>query len=190
MTAALKSVLLPLPAAILALGIGAALAIVGVALRPQDWAAGVLLAFTLAWASAVDVRRLLLPNVLTIGLIVAGLAVSAAVDWPDFASHAVGAIAGYLLVAAVAWCFQKLRGQQGIGMGDAKLLAAAGAWLGVSDLPFVVLAASILGIAFMLGLAVARRRMERNLAIPFGPFIALAFWTIWLFQPVWRDIPA
>ena len=73
--------------------------------------------------------------------------------------------------------YRRLRGRDGLGLGDAKLLAAAGAWLGLASLPWVVLAAALLGLVLAL-LRAGPLRAET--AVPFGPPLALAFWVMFL----------
>jgi leader peptidase (prepilin peptidase)/N-methyltransferase len=129
---------------------------------------------TLAW---IDALSMLLPDILTLPLLLAGLGLAdpANVFW-----HALGAAGGYLGLGCVAWCYHALRGRQGLGEGDAKLLAAAGAWLGVAALPWVVLLAALGGLGWALFLAVRGRTVEATTALPFGPFLAAATWLLWL----------
>jgi leader peptidase (prepilin peptidase)/N-methyltransferase len=140
-----------------------------------------------AWLLAlgwIDVRRWLLPDSLTLPLVAAGLA--AAVLWAagDFVDRAAGAAAGYVGLRAVAWAYRRWRGREGLGGGDAKLLAAAGAWTGASGLPSVVFAAAVLALAAAGAMALMGHRLRRDSALPFGPFLALAAWFVWLFGPL------
>ena len=132
---------------------------------------------TLAW---IDVRTMILPDVLTLPLLMAGLIVTWLMASDALLEHVLGAVFGYLGLTAVAWGYRWLRGREGLGMGDARLLGAAGAWLGLSALPFVVLLAACLGL-LAAGIAlVAGTRVTAATAIPFGPFLALATWLAWL----------
>lgn len=142
---------------------------------PEAWLAAVLGWWLLALA-AIDLLTWLLPDALTLPLVVAGLLVALwgepALTSP--AGAAIGAAAGYLTLAGIALAYRRLRGREGLGLGDAKLLAAAGAWLGPERLPTTVLAAALLGLAFAL---LARRgELAPETALPFGPALALAFW--------------
>ena len=67
-----------------------------------------------------------------------------------------------------------------MGGGDAKLIAAAGAWCGLAALPLVVLGSALTGLLAALGLALAGRTVTSTTRIPFGPCIALAFWLVWM----------
>jgi leader peptidase (prepilin peptidase) / N-methyltransferase len=132
---------------------------------------------TLSW---IDWRWMRLPDGLTLPLLLAGLLVTLLSDPTMAGDHAAGAAAGYLGLRGVAWCYRALRAREGIGAGDAKLLAAAGAWLGLTYLPLLVLLAAMLGIATAAALALTGRRMRAETALPFGPCLAAAFWLLWL----------
>jgi leader peptidase (prepilin peptidase)/N-methyltransferase len=77
--------------------------------------------------------------------------------------------------------YRRLRRREGLGQGDAKLFAAAGAWLGIAALPQVVLLAALAALIAAAGLSLAGTRLRAHTALPFGPFLALASWSIWLF---------
>jgi leader peptidase (prepilin peptidase)/N-methyltransferase len=135
----------------------------------------------LAW---IDWRRLLLPDTLTLPLIALGLAAAWALAPGELWSRAAGAAAGYLGLWVVAWLYRRLRGRDGLGLGDAKLLAAAGAWVGVAALPSVLAGAALAALAAAAAMTIAGRRLDRHAALPFGPFLAAATWLVWLFGPL------
>ena len=128
----------------------------------------------------IDARHWLLPDALTLPLVVAGLAAALALDPADFAARLFGAVAGYLALRGVAWLYRRWRGRDGLGEGDAKLLAAAGAWVGAAALPQVILIAALAGLLAALCLRLAGVRLGPASALPFGPFLALATWLVWL----------
>jgi leader peptidase (prepilin peptidase) / N-methyltransferase len=132
----------------------------------------------------IDLRSWLLPDVLTLPLIIAGLAASFVFDPDQLTQRALGAALGYLSLAAIAALYRALRGREGLGGGDAKLLAAAGAWLGAAALPQVILLAALSALAAAASLRLAGIRLGRYSALPFGPFLALAIWVLWLFSSV------
>ena len=147
---------------------------------PTAWLAALLGWWLLALA-LIDLRSWLLPDVLTLPLIAAGLAAAAAGLLPDatLTEAGLGAGAGYLALAAVGWVYRRWRDRDGLGLGDAKLLAAAGAWLGIERLPWVLLVAALLG----LGLALTRPQPVRaETPVPFGPPLALAFWGLFVLR--------
>ncbi|HEY3912037.1 MAG TPA: A24 family peptidase [Stellaceae bacterium] len=132
---------------------------------------------TLAW---IDARHWLLPDALTLPLVLAGLIAALAFDSEGLLDRALGAAAGYLALRAIALLYRALRGREGLGEGDAKLLAASGAWVGASGLPQVVLIAALAGLIVAAGLRLAGFRLGPRSALPFGPFLALATWLVWL----------
>jgi leader peptidase (prepilin peptidase)/N-methyltransferase len=95
---------------------------------------------------------------------------------------------GYGLFFAIAWVYRRLRGRDGLGLGDAKLLAALAAWVGLNDLPLILLLASCLGLAAAGIGALAGKRMTAATAIPFGPFLAAAGWLLWLYGTGTHDM--
>lgn len=127
----------------------------------------------LAW---IDLRTLRLPDVLTLPLIACGVLYS----WAETSlvrDSLIGAGAGYLFFFVVEKAFLYLRGKEGLGRGDAKLLAAGGAWCGWTGLPLIVLIASSAGILAALVYSVASRKQVEM--IPFGPFIAVGIGLVW-----------
>jgi len=145
-----------------------------------DWVLGCWL-LTLGW---IDARRWLLPDLLTLPLVLAGLGAVAWLAPGELTDRGVGAVAGFLGLSAVAWAYRRLRGREGLGGGDTKLFAAAGAWVGASGLPSVLLGAAVAALIVAGGLVVAGLRLDRHSPIPFGPFLALATWLVWLFGPL------
>lgn len=132
----------------------------------------------LAW---IDLEWLLLPDALTLPLLLGGLAATWLTAPEALGDAVLGAALGWLLFAAVAAGYRALRGRDGLGGGDAKLLAAAGAWLGWPALPQVMLLAALAALC-----AAGLRRWRRGPAaagakLAFGPFLALATWLVWLY---------
>jgi leader peptidase (prepilin peptidase)/N-methyltransferase len=132
----------------------------------------------------IDIRRWLLPDALTLPLVIAGLAAAAAFDPGQLTDRALGAALGYLGLRGVALLYRVLRGREGLGHGDAKLLAASGAWVGAMALPQVVLGAAVAALFAAAGLRLAGVPVSAGSALPFGPFLALATWLVWLFGSV------
>ena len=145
-----------------------------------DWLLGCWL-LVLGW---IDLRRWLLPDALTLPLILVGLAAAAWLAPGELLDRAAGAAGGYLILQATAWAYRRIRGIEGLGGGDAKLLAAAGAWVGAAALPSVLFGAAGTALVAAAGLAVAGTRIKRDSALPFGPFLAAATWVVWLLGPL------
>jgi leader peptidase (prepilin peptidase)/N-methyltransferase len=94
----------------------------------------------------------------------------------------IGAICGYLFLWAVFHAFKLLTGKEGMGYGDFKLFALAGAWMGWQMLPVIILLASLVGAIVGIGLILLRGH-DRNIPIPFGPFLSIAIWIALLWGP-------
>ncbi|KAF1056362.1 MAG: Type 4 prepilin-like proteins leader peptide-processing enzyme [Burkholderia gladioli] len=122
--------------------------------------------------SLIDMKTGYLPDSMTLPLLWAGLIVNLSGHFVELHEAVIGAIAGYLFLWCVFWLFKLLRGIEGIGYGDLKLLAAIGAWLGWIALPQVLLIAALSGAAVGL-VAMWRGRMRYEEPLPFGPFLAL-----------------
>jgi leader peptidase (prepilin peptidase) / N-methyltransferase len=164
----------------------AALAVAAIAIvvhAPEQAWLDSLLGWWLLALGWIDLRTWLLPDVLTLPLVVLGLLAALALDPEDLADRAAAAAVGYLTLRTIGWVYERLRGREGLGQGDAKLLAAAGAWLGTAALPQVILLAAASALLSAAALGLAGTRLRAHTAIPFGPFLALATWPIWLFGP-------
>lgn len=121
--------------------------------------------------SAIDIDTHLLPDSTTLPLLWAGLIVNFNGMFTNLHDAVLGAIFGYLVLWAVHWLFRLVRGVEGMGYGDFKLLAALGAWLGWAALPQIVLIAAVAGaVVGLLATWLGRMRFEEPL--PFGPFLA------------------
>ncbi|WP_427311381.1 prepilin peptidase [Cupriavidus sp. H39] len=145
-----------------------------------------LAALVLVWGllalTMIDADTQLLPDQITLPLLWLGLLLNLAGLFVALPDAVIGAAAGYLVLWIAYWLFRLLRGKEGMGFGDFKLMAALGAWFGWQALPALVLLSSVAGVLF--GLAnIALRRQERDTPFPFGPFIALAGVVVLLFGP-------
>ncbi len=126
-------------------------------------------------ASGIDWRTTLLPDDLTLPLLWLGLGLSLIPVFVNPADAILGAIVGYLSLWTVFWAFKLLTGKEGMGYGDFKLLAAIGAWCGVSAILPVLLLSSLVGA--ILGVAaILIQGRDRATPIPFGPYLAVAGW--------------
>jgi leader peptidase (prepilin peptidase) / N-methyltransferase len=164
---------------------GAALLVVGWAASvdtdPWRLLFGVVLGWSLLALGWIDWHTLRLPDALTLPLMGVGLIVGCWDSPAALYASVVGALAGYTVLVIVGIGYRLARGRDGLGRGDAKLLAAGGAWLGWAALPWVMLLAAVLGLALALLHRARGMRLTRETALPFGPPLALAIWIIWLY---------
>ena len=145
-----------------------------------DLLAGCTLGWTLLALSWIDWRHWVLPNSLTLPLILLGLARAWFINSQTMVDRAAGAIVGYIALTSLAAAYRMLRGRHGLGAGDAKLLAAGGAWTGWQVLPTITLVAALTGIAIALVQRARGGALLASTALPFGPCLSLAIWVVWL----------
>lgn len=129
--------------------------------------------------SGIDFFYYILPNVITypgaiLGVILAALP-GLGTPFPTLEDSLWGLGIGGGGLFAFAWLFAKLTGKDGMGMGDVKLLGMIGAWLGWQALPFTIFGAAVMGSVVGIGWIVIAGR-DRNLPIPFGPYLAVTAW--------------
>jgi leader peptidase (prepilin peptidase)/N-methyltransferase len=141
------------------------------------------LGWVLLVLATVDAFAFRLPDILTLPLTGAGLAVAQWLPDRDLVGHTVAMLVAGLLFYAVAAAYRSLRRKQGLGLGDVKLAGAAGAWLGWQALPYVVLLASALGLVWVGVATIRRGRRAIQERIPFGIALCFAIWVIWLYGP-------
>jgi leader peptidase (prepilin peptidase)/N-methyltransferase len=131
--------------------------------------------------SVIDYDHQLIPDSIVVPMVWVGLGMSLLHPMPAqslFVSPAdsiLGAMVGYLSLWSVYQLFKLATGKDGMGYGDFKLLAALGAWLGLEAVPIIILMSAVVGAVAGIGLIVLRGR-DRQLPIPFGPYLAAAGW--------------
>lgn len=137
------------------------------------WAAvgAILLLWALLALTAIDVDTQLLPDDITLPLLWLGLLFNAAHTFTSLSSAVFGAMFGYLSLWSVYWLFKLIRGKEGMGYGDFKLLAALGAWLGWQALPLIIICSASVGAVVGILLIVVNKH-GRDVPIPFGPYLA------------------
>jgi leader peptidase (prepilin peptidase) / N-methyltransferase len=165
----------------------AALAVALWAITIDDGArlwADCVLGWTLLALAWIDARHMILPDVLTLPLVLAGLWFAWTLEPDRIVDHAAGAAIGWLLFWAVSRLYRLFRGRDGLGEGDAKLLAASGGWVSWSGLGPVMLVAALTGLGVALAGWLRGGKTTAATAIPFGPPLAFATWLVWLYAPL------
>ncbi|MCU7555546.1 A24 family peptidase [Alteromonas sp. ASW11-19] len=143
------------------------------------WA--VLFTYILVALLFIDLDKMLLPDQLTLPLLWVGLLISLNNVFVSPQDAILGAVAGYLSLWSVYWLFKLATGKEGMGYGDFKLLAALGAFTGWQGLPVIILLSSLVGAIAGVTLMVVQRK-GKSLAIPFGPYLAVAGWITLLYK--------
>lgn len=142
----------------------------------------------LGWALlvllATDMRHFLLPDFVTLPLIVAGLVTHAMLDPDAIGGYVIGAAAGYAFVRLLRFAYYTWRRREGMGLGDAKLLAAAGAWVSWQGLPSVLVVASLSALAVVLVRSWRNGKLDPVQHVAFGAYLAAGLWIIWLYGPL------
>jgi len=148
---------------------------------------GAGLALIVLAIAAIDARHFIIPNELSAAGFALAL-VNAAVLAPHAVAEAVGiavlrAIVLALLFLGLRLLYRRVRGREGIGLGDVKLAGVMGAWLGWVSIPIAVEIAALSAIAVYLVRHYARGRpLDAALKFPFGLFLAPSIWLGWLFE--------
>ena len=134
-----------------------------------------LVVWLLVAMSLIDLDTHLLPDILTLPLMWLGLLFSTApYSFVSPADAIIGAAGGYMVLWLIFQIHFFVTKREGMGYGDFKLLAAAGAWLGWQKLPFVLLIAAGVGLLITIALIMFREH-DKNRAVPFGPYLAIGF---------------
>ena len=170
---------------------GIEIAATGVAL----WAAGTVPAGGVLWATCIlgwtlltlavlDWQHLILPDPLTLPLLVLGLVIAGLSDEVALVDHLIGAAAGVTSFFLIADLYRRMRGREGLGAGDAKLFGAAGAWVSWVGLPGVSIWASATALCAVLARAASGTAVSATEQIPLGTFLCLGIWLVWLYGPI------
>jgi leader peptidase (prepilin peptidase) / N-methyltransferase len=166
-----------------AIVIGGTSAIAVISAMTLPWTAAlastVLGALMLAGAD-IDARTYLLPDIVTLGALLCGILAAAALDpyepWRAIAA-AIGRSAWTACaLALVRWCYAQLRGREGLGFGDIKLAAAAGAWLPLESIPVCFALAAGGGLIATMTARLHGQRIDAATKLPFGAFLCPALW--------------
>jgi leader peptidase (prepilin peptidase)/N-methyltransferase len=113
-------------------------------------------------------------------LIPLGLAAAWAGFGPPLTDRLAGAAIGWAFLFLVAFLYRRLRGREGMGGGDPKLLGAIGAWIGAWNLPFILLGAGLFGLAAILLMRLRGQQVTATSRLPLGTLMILAAWPVWI----------
>ena len=146
--------------------------------------ASAALAGMLIVLSVIDLKTFRLPDILTLPLTLTGIALAGSLGWDSFEWRIASAALGFGSAYLVAYLYEAVRGRSGLGMGDAKLFAASGAWVGGEGLITVLLYACVTALLAILTARARNTSVTKSTAIPFGPFLAAGTWLVWLYGPL------
>jgi leader peptidase (prepilin peptidase)/N-methyltransferase len=144
--------------------------------------AGAYFGWMLVALAVLDFRHFWLPDRLTFILGAMGFATGAIGLSPTLDDRLIGGAVGYAALATISFLYSELRGRQGMGAGDPKLLGAVGLWLGWQVLPFVLLGAGLLGLTLVTCQLARNRPITAQTRLPLGALMAIAAFPIWVFS--------
>ncbi len=169
-----------------AVELASAVVVVWAATVQQGWllVSSALFGWVLIALSWIDMRTLRLPDSLTLPLLLLGLSFAPVFDPENWIGHFVGAATSFTVFAALTVLYRRIRGVEGLGLGDAKLAAALGAFVSWVGMPGTVFMAAMLALLNVLVRALIGKPVGPAEAIPFGPFLCLGAWITWLYGPL------
>ena len=126
----------------------------------------------------IDLKHYIIPNELTFPLMLIGFLKSFDPNlntsvFPNLINSLIGGAFGYLLIWSIIFFYKQVRNKEGMGLGDAKLLAVAGFWFGWTSIPFVIFLSSITALISVIPSLIKKKR-KLSSQIPFGPYIVIS----------------
>ena len=126
----------------------------------------------------IDLKHFIIPNELTFPLMVIGFIKSFDPNlnqtiFPNYINSLIGGISGYLIIWLIIFFYKKVRKKEGMGLGDAKLMAVIGFWFGSVSIPFVLVVSSVVAL-FWVTPALIKKSKKLTSQIPYGPYIIIA----------------
>ena len=126
----------------------------------------------------IDLKHFIIPNELTFPLMIIGFFKSFDPNlnqtiFPNYINSLIGGVFGYLIIWLIIFFYKKVRKKEGMGLGDAKLLAVIGFWFGWFSIPFTIFMSSIVALIFVVPSLMNKSR-KMSSQIPFGPYIIIA----------------
>jgi leader peptidase (prepilin peptidase)/N-methyltransferase len=135
-----------------------------------------ILAFAFIIVFFIDLKHYIIPNFLTFPLMILGFVKSFDPNlnslFPNYLNSLIGGIFGYGIIWSIIFFYKQIRNKEGMGLGDAKLLAAIGFWFGWISIPFVIFSSSIVALILVIPSLLNKSRKFSS-QIPFGPFIII-----------------
>ena len=125
----------------------------------------------------IDLKHFIIPNSLTFSMMILGFIKSFDPNldsiFPNYINSLIGGFFGYGVIFSIIFFYKQIRKKEGMGLGDAKLLAVIGFWFGWISIPFVIFLSSIFALVFVAP-DLIKKNKKMSSQIPFGPYIILA----------------
>ena len=125
----------------------------------------------------IDLKHFIIPNELTFPLMIIGFIKSFDPNlnqtiFPNYINSLIGGLFGYSIIWLIIFIYKKIRNKEGMGLGDAKLLAVVGFWFGWVSIPFVIFISSAVALILVIPSLINQSR-KMSSEIPFGPYIII-----------------
>jgi len=125
----------------------------------------------------IDLKHYIIPDILTFPMMVLGFAKSFDPNlnpiFPNYINSLIGGIFGYLIIWTIIFFYKQIRKKEGMGLGDAKLLAVIGFWFGWISIPFVIFLSSAIALIIVIP-DLLKKSKKLSSQIPFGPYLIVA----------------
>ena len=125
----------------------------------------------------IDLKHFIIPNSLTFSMMILGFIKSFDPNlnsiFPNYINSLIGGLFGYGIIFSIIFFYKQIRKKEGMGLGDAKLLAVIGFWFGWIAIPFVLFLSSIFALVSVIP-DLIKKNKKMTSQIPFGPYIILA----------------
>tara|TARA_B100000965_G_scaffold116464_1_gene96193 strand:- start:90 stop:851 length:762 start_codon:yes stop_codon:yes gene_type:complete len=125
----------------------------------------------------IDLKHYIIPNILTFPMMVLGFVKSFDPNlnpiFPNYTNSLIGGIFGYLIIWTIILFYKKIRNKEGMGLGDAKLLAVIGFWFGWVSIPFIIFLSSVIALISVIP-DLLKKSKKLTSQIPFGPYLIIA----------------
>ena len=125
----------------------------------------------------IDLKHFIIPNELTFPLMIIGFIKSFDPNlnqtiFPNYINSLIGGLVGYSIIWLIIFIYKKIRNKEGMGLGDAKLLAVVGFWFGWVSIPFVIFISSAVALILVIP-SILNKSRKMSSEIPFGPYIII-----------------
>ena len=125
----------------------------------------------------IDLKHFIIPNELTFPLMFIGFVKSFEPNlnqtiFPNYINSLIGGVFGYLIIWLIIFFYKKVRNKEGMGLGDAKLMAVVGFWFGWASIPFTIFISSFVALIFNVP-SLLKKNKNMSTQIPFGPYIII-----------------